>query len=459
MGLNNSFKSLWSYAKSIKTLHKDKSFKGLLKHSVNYGLGDVIAQVIGFLLIPLYTKFLTTSDYGTVDLLSTICAFAIPLMKLGLPGSVTRQYFDYRDNPVELKNYITTIYKLLNWSAIIIGSVLILILFFTRTYFLVSIPFWPFLVLPIITAGLGANNQLQQKVIQNEERSSYSVRIRLAFTFFSILMSITFISYFRMGVLGFILADFIVAIAFFIQAYFFLKPYITGIFSKEMAREGLRYGSGILPSHVSGAAAPLINKTLLVNMGSLGALGVFSIGLRFIMPLEIVYNMINVAFTPIYNGLRTDQNTSELKKNVRFILLISFAVFTLAQVIGPPVMRWMLPESYYSAISLLPILSIAFIARTIYGINVAEIYYCRKTKYVSIIIIGGLIVNTLFCLLLVEFFQEKAIAWAYSINIILWAVLSFLYKKKVSDFDSYSREILFFIIASTCISIISFSLN
>ena len=74
---------------------KEASIKKLTLHSFNYGIAEVLTQVIGFLLIPLYTIYLIPSDYGIIEITGTISTFAIPLMKLGLPGSVTRQYSEY----------------------------------------------------------------------------------------------------------------------------------------------------------------------------------------------------------------------------------------------------------------------------------------------------------------------------------------------------------------------------
>ena len=54
--------------------------KDLGKHSVVYGVGDLISKSIGFLLIPLYTNYLSPEQYGTLDLLdltsySLVCSW------------------------------------------------------------------------------------------------------------------------------------------------------------------------------------------------------------------------------------------------------------------------------------------------------------------------------------------------------------------------------------------------
>ena len=41
----------------------------LARHSAVYGLGDFVARFLGVLLLPLYTAYLTPTDYGQIELL------------------------------------------------------------------------------------------------------------------------------------------------------------------------------------------------------------------------------------------------------------------------------------------------------------------------------------------------------------------------------------------------------
>ena len=43
--------------------------KRLGKHSVIYGLGGLVSRILAVLLLPLYTRYLSPSDYGKVETL------------------------------------------------------------------------------------------------------------------------------------------------------------------------------------------------------------------------------------------------------------------------------------------------------------------------------------------------------------------------------------------------------
>jgi len=44
------------------------TLKTVGKHYFVYGLGNVLNRMLGFLLIPFYTHYLTTSDNATLEL-------------------------------------------------------------------------------------------------------------------------------------------------------------------------------------------------------------------------------------------------------------------------------------------------------------------------------------------------------------------------------------------------------
>ena len=62
----------------------------LLKNTLIFTLGNIGARMISFLLIPLYTNVLTKSQYGTVDLITTISTVAGPMLTLNIAESVMR---------------------------------------------------------------------------------------------------------------------------------------------------------------------------------------------------------------------------------------------------------------------------------------------------------------------------------------------------------------------------------
>lgn len=93
----------------------------LLKNTLIFTLGNIGSRMISFFLIPLYTNVLTTSQYGTVDLITTISTVAGPMLTLNIAESVMRFGLD-KDADKEKNTQCGSIVLLI---AMIIGLVLI----------------------------------------------------------------------------------------------------------------------------------------------------------------------------------------------------------------------------------------------------------------------------------------------------------------------------------------------
>ena len=69
----------------------------LAGQSAVYGLGSLAARVASVLLLPLYTRYLTPTDYGQVELVLALVLAVSVITKLGLINAFFRFFFDNDD--------------------------------------------------------------------------------------------------------------------------------------------------------------------------------------------------------------------------------------------------------------------------------------------------------------------------------------------------------------------------
>lgn len=81
-------------------MSSQKSSSGLRRmagHGSIYAVGNIMRQLVGFLMLPVYTRYLTPADYGVVGLMT----FAVSLIELffgaRLSQAVPKYYFDFKD--------------------------------------------------------------------------------------------------------------------------------------------------------------------------------------------------------------------------------------------------------------------------------------------------------------------------------------------------------------------------
>ena len=68
--------------------------KYLAKNTLIFALGNMASKLITFFLVPLYTNALSTEQYGTVDVINTVCMVLAPILIMNISESVMRFSLD-----------------------------------------------------------------------------------------------------------------------------------------------------------------------------------------------------------------------------------------------------------------------------------------------------------------------------------------------------------------------------
>ena len=61
--------------------------KRLGKHSAIYGLGGLVSRILAVLLLPLYTHYLSTSDYGQIETLIALVTVLTIVLQFGISSA------------------------------------------------------------------------------------------------------------------------------------------------------------------------------------------------------------------------------------------------------------------------------------------------------------------------------------------------------------------------------------
>lgn len=73
-------------------------YKYLFKNMGLLTLSSFATKLLSFFLVPLYTNILTTTEYGTYDLMNTTVGVLIPILTLNVQDAVARFAMDKKQN-------------------------------------------------------------------------------------------------------------------------------------------------------------------------------------------------------------------------------------------------------------------------------------------------------------------------------------------------------------------------
>jgi O-antigen/teichoic acid export membrane protein len=109
--------------------------KLLSRHSSIYGLSNVLNRIVSFILLPLYTHYLSPADYGVMDLLYFTTAFVGIVLDMGINSAVSRFYFD-SDDQTRRNRVVTSAFYGFG-----IGSTIIILLLISGSKFMTELIF------------------------------------------------------------------------------------------------------------------------------------------------------------------------------------------------------------------------------------------------------------------------------------------------------------------------------
>lgn len=395
---------------------------------LNYGAGSFIPQLIGFLLLPLYTRFLSPADYGIADLCTSIGAVFVVITKLGLPGAVARFYFDFTDKE-ELKEYVRTIAAFLLVESTVLGAAAMALTALVGPRLFNEIPFYPYFFLTYLNAPFTVLSDLQRRLLQAEEKARHTALLNVSSAGIAIVLNVLFVAGFGWGATGLLLSVLVTSAIFSCVAVVQLRDHFRGGLRMESIGPSLRYGVPLVPNHIGGWLLQMGSRVVLASVGSSVQLGIFAVACKFVQPLAILETAFCAAFGPIYYKLRKREEETGTKEGIRSLgeksIVAFICLFVLISCVMPGLLRFVTPPMYHGGGSLIWIVAAGVLASAYYHVVALEMFFLKRTSLVLPITMGGGVVAIAATAILVPRFGSAGAAAGSTLGQIATAVIGY----------------------------------
>lgn len=426
--------------------------KDLFKNTLILGIGVIGTKIITIIMLPFYTKWLSVSDYGMVDLFTTILAVAVPIITLQLEQAVFRYLIDADTNKLK-QAYISTGIISVLFILLICNSILIPICFLSNNsykyLFIVGINSNVLLtVLLQIIRGIG-NNRL------------YTYNSILV-SFINLVLSILLIHIFSFGGKGAVFSVIfsnIVGVVFIIifgniYSYINIKYY-----SKEILKALLKYSVPMITNNVSWWVLNASDKLLIGYFLGAESNGVYAAAGKIAYIVTTLYTVFSMAWQESAARAAGDENKEEYYSNTfRSIFSIIMIGSGLLLIMLPIVFKILINnkfnEAYIHSIILVTAMIFWCIATFLGGIYVG----IKKTKNLGVTSLIAAIINLIINLLLINKIGIFAATLSTIISYIVIMVMRIINLKKYVYIKYNKKEIVIqsiFVISSIFIAIIN----
>lgn len=395
--------------------------KELVKNTIIIFIGKFCTQFITLLLLPLYTHFLSTEDYGYIDLIQTYLTFFIPLILLKIDAGIFRFLIDARKSEEE-KNKIITNGIFIMFVELIISTIL-----FAVTVKIFSIKYSILIVMNLISLSvLTFLLQIVRGIGKNKQYSFSSIIAAIVTIVLNLIFLVGFHKNGKYVLIASLISNIICTIYLLIVNKI-LKNVKIKYIDKKLIKDLLKYSIPMIPNELSWWIVHVSDRTIISYALGVAANGIYSVSCKFSNILSSIFNIFNLSWQESAALHINDTDKDEFFSNVInkvFNLFICFCIGILACL--PFVFELLIKDSYREAYKYVPILLLANIFSVLIGL-IGSIYVAKKmTKEVAKTTMIAAIINLTIDIALIKVIGIYAAAISTLVSYMLLAIYRYI---------------------------------
>ena len=394
---------------------KTGKYSTLGKNLLLFTISSFGSKVISFLLVPLYTAVLSTSDYGSLDLVTTTVQLLIPLMTLNIQDAVLRFALDKEYNKQDVLKVSSRINLL---AGSILGIVLIMIhlggIIEGNSYYLIFL-FGQYL--------FGAICNTLQMYMKAKDKVAILTIGGIGNTFIAGVLNILLLLVFKFGVNGYMIANSAGLIAFDIFVWFAggaNKDFREGRVRRVLFRVMIKYSSPLIVSSLAWWINSASDRYVLTAFKGTAENGLYSVAYKIPTILStitgIFYNAWSVSAIAEFDKEDTD---GFIGNTFSVYSTLSVVVCSIVMLFNIPLARLLYAKDFYNAWRFVPFLLVGTAFNGLALFEGCIFGAVKQTKSLSKTTLMGAIVNTLLNFVLIYYFGAIGAAIATMVGYIV----------------------------------------
>jgi O-antigen/teichoic acid export membrane protein len=356
----------------------------IIKQSTVYAVANMSRQLVGFLMLPIYTQYLSPADYGIVGLL----VFMVSLIELLFGGhmyhAVPKLYFDTNDK--QKRNCIISTALLV--TSIISGLSVTLVMFFSEdiSFHLLGESNYQWLVvmfgIQILTNALENYGFVYIRLLK---RMWTFVGISIGKLILQLSLNIFLVVILQKGVWGIAIGSLIASVTIAIILLIYTVIQVGIRYNKYFAMRLLKFSWPLWISGLAGLYIGSSNRYFIRLFSSLDEVGLYELAARF---GSIVTILVWVPFSQYWqterfnihkqdNPIPVFQTTFSVISAIMLLAGLGVSLFSLE------IVTIMADEAFHAATQAIPYLVLAAIFQSLTVFNNFSFLVTEKTGWMS----------------------------------------------------------------------------
>lgn len=345
-------------------------YKKLVGNSAVFAAGNLGSKLISFIMVPLYTYYLTTQEYGTVELITTTISLLLPMVSFGIGVGVLRYALEKDiDNAIVVSNSI----------ALTLGSLLIGIIItpFLKMIGLFegSVTLFAFLLLL----------QILTQVMAQFARGNGQVKVfalnGMIKTFTIGLANICLLMYFHLGLNGYLLSLIIaeiVSLLYLTLTTPYFKLFSFNLINKSFMKELIYFSLPTIPNDVLWWFVNSSSRYFILFLMGISYNGIYAVASKIPSLISMMQSVFSQAWQISLVDERESKNREAFHETTfKYYAFLLFFCASSVMVVLKFFIRHFVADAYYISWTVTPLLLLSSIYSAFIGFY-GQFYIAEK---------------------------------------------------------------------------------
>jgi O-antigen/teichoic acid export membrane protein len=371
------------------------------KHSAIYGLGGLVSRILAVLLLPLYTRYLSPSDYGKVETLIALTTVIGIVLRMGIHAAFFRFYFDSAE-PEHRRLVLRTSF----WFTMAMGTAGLV------AGLLLSAPIADALfgssddselvMASFVGLWAGMNYEQLTSLFRVEERSVAFVSASLANILLTIGATLILVVALDQGPIGVIVGNFTGTLLVYAALVGYRREQLGLQFDRSLLREMNRFGVPLIPTALFLWVTNFSDRLFLVRLADTTEVGLYSVGVRIASAMVLLLTAFRLAWPAFAYSIEDER---EAKRTYAYVLtyLVVLTTWVAAglALLSPWIVSWIAAPAFDESSRVVGPLAFAAVAFGAYIVVAIGVGRARRTQFNWVVTGAAAAVNVALNLLLI----------------------------------------------------------
>ncbi|MDZ4241399.1 MAG: oligosaccharide flippase family protein, partial [Candidatus Omnitrophota bacterium] len=319
------------------------------------------------------------------------------VVNCGLTVAYNRNYFQYRQDKLNTSRLLTSVLAFVAAAGTVLGLVTFVLRdalsgLFIRSPHHGDLLFWAF------AANLLINLKTYPLLfLRNEERARDFVFYSVLAAALYLAASVGMVVVLKSGVIGLVISQAAVYAVVLALALGQCYRQLPVSFDGKILRDALGIGSPLLPTVFLGTLGNNFDKYMIGLLGTMGGVGVYSIGQKIAALVFTLMTSLQNVFSPQIYKRMFDLKGEEGAKSVgRYLTPFAYAVISAALLMSlcADELVWLLtPPNFHGAADVMRVLVLYYAVLFFAKINGEQLVFARKTHLTTALFVAAMALN------------------------------------------------------------------